>query len=328
MSEKPISPLRQRMIEDMTVRNFIEKTRNDYIRHVLCLAAFLRRSPDTATPEDLRRFQLHQTQTGVRAPSINAAVAAFASSSPSPSTGLRWRGTSRSCANRAGCRLFLSLDEVAQLLEAAPGPKYKAALSAAYGAGLRVSEVVALKVSDIDSERMLLSIEQGKGRKDRFAMLSPLLLGLLRDWYRIARPAVWLFPGRDPLLPLTTRQFNRVVHAAADRAAIKKRVSPHTLRHSFATHLLEEKTDVRLIQVLLGHARVDTTALYAQVATNMIRAVMSPLDRLTPLTPQRTSRRHKPRRSWLALPWRSRISSATTGPPGVKPMQVTSASAS
>ena len=180
--------------------------------------------------------------------------------------------------------VVLSLEEIARLLEAAPGPKYKAALSAAYGAGLRVSEVVALKVSDIDSERMLLRIEQGKGRKDRFAMLSPRLLELLRDWYRIARPAVWLFPGRDPLLPLTTRQFNRVVHAAADRAAIKKRVTPHTLRHSFATHLLEEKTDVRLIQVLLGHARLDTTALYAQVATNVIRAVMSPLDRLTPLT--------------------------------------------
>jgi integrase/recombinase XerD len=110
-------------------------------------------------------------------------------------------------------------------LEAAPGPKYKAALSAAYGAGLRVSEVVALKVSDIDSERMLLHIEQGKGRKDRFAMLSPRLLELLRDWYRIARPALWLFPGRDPLLPLTTRQFNRAVHAAADRAAIKKRAN-------------------------------------------------------------------------------------------------------
>ena len=118
-------------------------------------------------------------------------------------------------------------------------------------------------------------------------MLSPRLLELLRDWYRIARPAVWLFPGRDPLLPLTTRQFNRAVHAAADRAAIKKPVTPHTLRHSFATHLLEEKTDVRLIQVLLGHARLDTTALYAQVATNVIRAVMSPLDRLTPLTSEK-----------------------------------------
>src|SRR5712675_1435169 len=249
MSEKPISPLRRRMIEDMTVRNFVEKTRNDYIRHVRTFTTFLGRAPDTAAPEDLRLFQLHQTQTGVGASGINGSVAA-----------LRFFFT-------------VTLD--------------RPALSAAYGAGLRVSEVVALKVSDIDSERMLLHIEQGKGRKDRFAMLSPRLLELLRDWYRIARPAVWLFPGRDPLLPLTTRQFNRAVHAAADRAAIKKRVTPHTLRHSFATHLLEEKTDVRLIQVLLGHARLDTTALYAQVATNVIRAVMSPLDRLTPLTSEK-----------------------------------------
>jgi site-specific recombinase XerD len=146
--------------------------------------------------------------------------------------------------------VVLSPEEVARLLEAAPGPKYKAALSAAYGAGLRVSEVVSLKVSDIDTKRMLLRIEQGKGRKDRFAMLSPKLLELLRDWYRIARPAVWLFPGRDPMLPMTTRQFNRAVHAAANMAEINKRVTPHTLRHSFATHLLEENTDVRLIQVL------------------------------------------------------------------------------
>jgi integrase/recombinase XerD len=148
--------------------------------------------------------------------------------------------------------------------------------------------VVALKVSDVDSERLLLRIEQGKGRKDRFAMLSPQLLELLRDWYRIARPAVWLFPGRDPMLPLTTRQFARAVHAAANMAEIKKRVTPHTLRHSFATHLLEQKTDVRLIQVLLGHAKLDTTMLYTQVATNVIRAVMSPLDRLTPLTNKRS----------------------------------------
>jgi len=182
----------------------------------------------------------------------------------------------------------LSPEEVARLLEAAPGPKYKAALSAAYAAGLRVSEVVALKVSDIDSERLLLRIQQGKGRKDRFAMLSPKLLELLRDWYRIARPAVWLFPGRDPMLPMTTRQFARVVHAAAAMAEIKKRVTPHTLRHSFATHLLEQKTDVRFIQVLLGHAKLDTTVLYTQVATNVIRAVMSPLDRLTPLTNKRS----------------------------------------
>ena len=131
--------------------------------------------------------------------------------------------------------MVLSPEEVVRLLEAAPGPKYKAALSAAYGAGLRVSEVVSLKVSDIDSKRMLIRVEQGKGRKDRHAMLSPQLLELLRDWYRIARPRLWLFPGQDDQ-PLETRQLNRAVHAAAHMAEINKRVTPHTLRHSFATH--------------------------------------------------------------------------------------------
>ena len=288
MSEKPISPLRQRMIEDMTVRNFVEKTRNDYIRQVKTFTAFLGRSPDQAIPEDLRRFQLHQTRAGVRPPSINGSVAALrffftvTLDRPEMARHLIFVREPRKIP------AVLSPEEVARLLEAAPGPKYKAALGAAYAAGLRVSEVVALKVSDIDSERLLLRIEQGKGRKDRFAMLSPQLLELLRDWYRIARPAVWLFPGRDPMLPLTTRQFARAVGAAAAMAEIKKRVTPHTLRHSFATHLLEQNTDVRLIQVLLGHAKLDTTMLYTQVATNVIRAVMSPLDRLTPLTNKRS----------------------------------------
>src|SRR5215468_8043631 len=275
MSEKPISPLRQRMIEDMTVRNFVEKTRNDYIRQVKTFTAFLGRSPDQAIPEDLRRFQLHQTRAGVRPPSINGSVSALrffftvtldrpemarhltfvreprklpAVLSPEEVARLLEAvpGPKYKAALGAAYAAGLRVSEVvARLLEAVPGPKYKAALGAAYAAGLRVSEVVALKVSDIDSERLLLRIEQGKGSKDRFAMLSPQLLELLRDWYRIARPAVWLFPGRDPMLPLTTRQFARAVHAAANIAGIKKRVTPHTLRHSFATHLLEQKTDVR-----------------------------------------------------------------------------------
>jgi site-specific recombinase XerD len=177
--------------------------------------------------------------------------------------------------------LVLSPAEVARFLEAAPGIKYKAALSVAYGAGLRISEVVALKVCDIDSKRMMLRVEQGKGRKDRHAMLSPVLLDLLRDWWRIARPTAWLFPGRDPVHPMSTRQLTRACHAAADMAEIKKRVTPHTLRHSFATHLLEQNVDIRVIQVLLGHAKLETTALYTRIATNTIRAVMSPLDRLT-----------------------------------------------
>ncbi len=147
--------------------------------------------------------------------------------------------------------VVLSPAEVARLLDAAPGLKYKAALSVAYGAGLRASEVASLKVSDIDSARMVIRVEQGKGRKDRYVMLSPHLLELLRAWWKVARPQGWLFPGRDPVQPLTTRQLNRACHAAAQMAEIEKPVSLHTLRHSFATHLLEQKTDIRVIQVLL-----------------------------------------------------------------------------
>jgi site-specific recombinase XerD len=280
MSEKPISPLRRRMIEDMTVRNFVEKTRNDYIRHVRSFTAFLGRSPDTAVAEDLRRFQLHQTQTGVRPPSINGSVAALrffftvTLDRPEMARHLTFVREPRKMP------AVLSPEEVVRFLEAAPGVKYKAALSVAYGAGLRVSEVATLKVSDIDSERMMLRVEQGKGRKDRHAMLSPVLLELLRDWWQIARPIAWLFPGRDPVQPISTRQLNRACHAAAVMAQIGKRVTPHTLRHSFATHLLEQNTDIRVIQVLLGHSKLETTALYTHIATNTIRAVTSPLDRL------------------------------------------------
>jgi integrase/recombinase XerD len=151
----------------------------------------------------------------------------------------------------------------------------------AYGAGLRAAEVISLKVGDIDSKRMVIRVEQGKGRKDRYVMLSPHLLELLRAWWRAARPRGWLFPGRDRVQPMTTRQLNRACHAAAQTAGINKRVSLHTLRHSFATHLLEQNIDIRVIQVLLGHARLDTTALYTRVATKTIREIMSPLDHIT-----------------------------------------------
>ena len=180
----------------------------------------------------------------------------------------------------------LSVEEVGRLLEAAPSLKYKAALGTAYGAGLRVSEVATLKVDDIDSTRMLIRIEQGKGRKDRNAMLSPQLLALLRLWWRegkrrnVMLPHGWLFPGRNCTEPVSTRQINRAVHEAAEVAGIRKHVSPHTLRHSFATHLLEQDVDIRVIQVLLGHSKLDTTALYARVATKTIRAVTSPLEKL------------------------------------------------
>jgi integrase/recombinase XerD len=254
MSDKPISPLRQRMIDDMTARRFKEKVQKDYVRHMRNFAAFLGRSPDTATSEDLRRFQLHMAQQQISPGSINAAIAALrffftvTLERPELVRPLRVVNEPRKAP------VVLSQEEVARLLEAAPGLKYKAALSVAYGAGLRVSEVANLKVSDIDSERMTLRVEQGKGQRDRYVMLSPRLLELLRDWWHAARPQVWLFPGQNPINPVTPRQLNRAVTAAKTLAGITKRVSPHTLRHSFATHLLEQGADIRVIQVLLEMA--------------------------------------------------------------------------
>jgi integrase/recombinase XerD len=180
----------------------------------------------------------------------------------------------------------LTLEEMKRLLNATTCLKHQAALSVAYGAGLRVAEVSTLKVSDIDSERMVLRIERGKGGRYRNAMLPEGLLVLLRDWWRAGRQLGimhadgWLFPGRNAMVPLSTRQLYRVVVEAAEAADIAKRVGPHTLRHSFATHLLEDGVDIRIIQALLGHAKLNTTAFYTQVATKTMRAVVSPLDRL------------------------------------------------
>ena len=285
-ADRPITPLRQRMLEDMAVRGLREQTRRAYIRHVRRFAAFLGRSPDTATGDDVRRFQVHQTEAGSTASTINGSA-----------TALRFLYTVTLDRTDLARRLMitrnprklpdvLSVDEVARLLEAAPSVKYKAALGVAYGAGLRASEVTHLKVDDIDSRRMLIRVEQGKGRKDRNAMLSPQLLELLRLWWRegkkrtVMLPHGWLFPGRSYTDPMSARQLHRAVQEAAEAAGIRKRVHPHTLRHSFATHLLEQDVDIRVIQVLLGHSKLDTTALYARVATKTIRSVTSPLEHL------------------------------------------------
>ena len=182
---------------------------------------------------------------------------------------------------------MLSPDEAARLIAATTCLKHRAALCVAYGAGLRVAEVASLEVGDIDSERMLIQVVSGKGGRSRHALLSPDLLALLRAWWQQGRregvmlPAGWLFPGQDPAKPITTRQLSRVVEAAAETAGLTKRVSPHTLRHSFATHLLEDGVDIRVIQVLLGHAKLDNTALYTRVATKIVRTVTSPLDKIT-----------------------------------------------
>ena len=280
MTDEATSPLRRRMIEDMTIRKFAPKTQQDYVQRVKNFAVFLGRSPDTASFEDVRRYQLHLASSGVGVPTINQTVSTLRFFFKVTLKRNEIVEHTHVIHEPRKLPVVLSPEEVARLLDAAPGLKYKAALSVAYGAGLRANEVVSLKISDIDSKRMIIRVDQGKGGKDRNVMLSPHLLDLLRAWWKAARPQGWLFPGRDPAQPMTTRQLNRACHAAAQMTEINKRVSLHTLRHSFATHLLEQNIDVRVIQVLLGHAKLDTTALYTRVATKTISEVMSPLEHI------------------------------------------------
>ena len=286
----PISPLRQRLIEDMNMRRFSRATQRNYIRDVGRFATFLRRPPDTATAEDVRRFQVEQRDAGLPAPTMNSIVAA-----------LRFFFTHTLDRPDLARKLFrvtyprklpvvLSPDEVARLLQATTCLKHQAALSVAYGAGLRVAEVSTLKVGDIDSERMLIRVERGKGGQYRNAMLPTDLLVLLRQWWQVGRQQGvmhrdgWLFPGQHAMKPISTRQLHRIVVEAAHAADIAKRVGPHTLRHSFATHLLEDGVDIRVIQALLGHAKLENTAFYTKVATRTVRAVISPLDKLAMFT--------------------------------------------
>ncbi len=271
-----ISVLRQRMIDDMRMRKFADKTQSHYIRAVRRLAAFLGRAPDTATVEDLRRYQLHLVDHGTSPVSLNAAIA-----------GLKFffevtLGDGDLMAKMQPVRVpytlpvVLSRNGVARLLAATRNLKHQTAMSVAYGAGLRASEVMHLKVSDIDSERMTLRVEQGKGSKDRFAMLSPVLLERLRAWWRVAHaqgmmlPNGWLFPSYNPMESLGTRQLNRAIHEACTAAEIGKRVSMHTLRHSFATHLLAGGADLRSLQELLGHSSLSSTQIYTAVDTTML----------------------------------------------------------
>jgi integrase/recombinase XerD len=285
-SSQPVSPLRQRMLEDMRMRKLAPKTQQSYIRVVSRFAKYLGRSPDTATAEDLRLYQLHLVDAGTSPITLNATI-----------TGLKFLfdvtlGHSDVLAKMQSVRVphklpvVLNKQEVARLIACAGNLKHQTALSLAYGTGLRANEVISLKVTDIDSQRMTLRVEQGKGGKDRYAMISPVLLERLRVWWRVARAqgkmlnGGWLFPGLDPINPLTARQLNRAIHDAATLAKIDKRVSMHTLRHSFATHLLEQKVDIRVIPVMLGHKKLETTALYTQVATEVLKEVINPLETL------------------------------------------------
>jgi len=278
-STRKVSPLRQRMIEEMRMRQLAPKTRDAYIRAVLHFTGFLGRSPDTATAEDLRRYQLHCVDQGISAISLNATI-----------TGLKFLfdatlGQPELMARMHPVRMsrtlpiILSREEVGRLLDAAKNLKHRTALSVAYGAGLRVSEVVSLKLGDIDSQRMTLRVEHGKGAKDRTVMLSIQLLDILRTYWRLTRPTDWLFPGRGER-PIDVTVLHSACRSATKAAGLTKKVSVHTLRHSFATHLLESGVDIRIIQVLLGHNSLSTTARYTQVATTTIASAQSPLDRL------------------------------------------------
>jgi site-specific recombinase XerD len=275
-----MSPLRRRMLEDMTIRNLSPTTQQSYVHQVAKFSRHFGRPLREADIEDVRAYQVHLVGQGVSWGALNQTVGALRfffgvtlGRSDLPE---------RIAYARAPRRLpvILSPDEVARFLEAVSGVRNRVALMLAYATGLRVSEVARLKVADIDGQRGIIRVEHGKGGKDRQVMLSEQLLGILRAYYRLARPRVWLFPGRDGTRPISSATLHNACAIAREVANLDKHVTPHTLRHSFATHLLEAGTDIRIIQALLGHSNLATTALYAQVATSTIQGVISPLDRL------------------------------------------------
>jgi integrase/recombinase XerD len=278
-----MTPLRQRMIEDMQLRNLSAETQRAYVHYISGLAQFYRTSPELLSPEEIREYQLYLINERRLSPEsvnqfVSAATFLYRETLEAP-----WPENALTRA-RVPYRLpvVLSPEEVTAFFRCVSTLRYRAALMTAYGAGLRVSEVVKLKVADIDSGRMLLRIRQGKGKKDRYAILSPRLLEVLRSWWRLARPADWLFPAWRRGHHMNAASLRIVCREAAQLAGIAKRVTVHTLRHSFATHLLENGTDTRVIQVLLGHSRIETTARYTAISPNTIAKTASPLDRVLP----------------------------------------------
>ena len=275
-----ISPLRRRMTEDMTVRNLSPATQRSYVHAVAKFSRYFGRSPDQLGLEEIRAFQVHLVAKGISWPALNQTVCALRFFY---GVTLRRAELPERIPHAREPRklpVVLSADEVVRFLEAVPGLKSRTALTTAYAAGLRASEAVHLKLSDIDSGRMVIRVEQGKGGKDRYAMLSAQLLAILRGYWRLAQPRHWLFPGRDDSKPIDPQVLHGACRSACKAAGLAKRVTVHTLRHSFATHLLEAGTDIRIIQVLLGHNNMSTTARYTRVADTTIRSTASPLDRL------------------------------------------------
>ena len=277
---KPMSALRRRMIDDMTLRNLSPATQRSYLHAVTKFSRHFGCPPDRLGLEDVRSFQVHLVAQGISWPALNQIVCALRffygvtlDRAEIPER-IVYARTPRKLPS------ILSADEVVRFLEAVPSLKTRVALTTAYAAGLRASEAVSLKVADIDSGRMVLQVRHGKGAKDRTVMLSAALLAILRSYWRLARPTPWLFPGRSPEKPIDVQVLHAACRSATKAAGLTKRVSVHTLRHSFATHLLESGTDIRIIQVLLGHSNLSTTARYTHVATATIARTQSPLDRL------------------------------------------------
>jgi site-specific recombinase XerD len=276
-----MSPLRRRMIEDMMIRNLSPATQRSYIHAVSKFSRHFGRSPDRLGLDDVHAFQVHLVSTGISWPSLNQIVCAlrfFYGVTLGQDT-----IPERIAYARQPRKLpvVLSADEVVRFLEAVSSLKSRVALTTAYAAGLRVSEVIGVKIADIDSGRMVIRIEHGKGGKDRYVMLSAQLLAILRSYWRLARPKHWLFPGRSDDNPIQANVLHAACRSAVAAAGLDKRVSVHVLRHSFATHLLENGTDIRIIQVLLGHENLSTTARYTRVSTRLIATTQSPLDRLS-----------------------------------------------
>ncbi len=285
-----MTPLRQRMIDDMRIRNFATTTQRSYIHYVAEFAKHFNRSPRELDLEAVRQYQLHLTQERKLSPqSINTFVSAvqflYLTTLEMP-----WEKQDFPRARLdEKLPVVLAPEEVQRFLDHIASIKHRAVLLSCYGAGLRISEAVALQPSHIDSQRMLIRVEHGKGGKDRYAMLSPGLLEILRAYYRILHPAgPWLFPSWRPHLHLSAGAVQTACREAWQHSGLAKRVTPHVLRHSFATHLLENGTDTRVIQVLLGHSRIDTTARYTAVSPATIRATASPLDLL--LKPRKSKR--------------------------------------
>ena len=285
-----MTPLRQRMIEDMRIRNFATTTQRSYIHYVAEFAKHFNRSPRELDLEAVRQYQLHLTQERKLSPqSINTFVSAvqflYLTTLEMP-----WEKQDFPRARLdEKLPVVLAPEEVQRFLDHIASIKHRAVLLSCYGAGLRISEAVALQPSHIDSQRMLIRVQHGKGGKDRYAMLSPGLLEILRAYYRILHPAgPWLFPSWRPHLHLSAGAVQIACREAWQHSGLAKRVTPHVLRHSFATHLLENGIDTRVIQVLLGHSRIDTTARYTAVSPATISATASPLDLL--LKPRKSRR--------------------------------------